>query len=222
MCGRYSLISDIGELARRFEFDVGQLTLTPRYNIAPTQEVLTVLGGEERHATVMRWGLIPRWAKSASIGSRMINARAETVAQKPSFRGALRRMRCLIPANGFYEWQRSGGSKRPMHIGLSSKQPFAFAGLWSVWTDPGGQDVQSCTIVTKSANDLLRPIHERMPVILPEDLEALWLDPNIEQPEILLGALNSDLDAEMHAYEVSRLVNNVSNDKPEVIAPVNQ
>ena len=139
MCGRYSLIADLGELARQFEFDGDWLTFESAYNIAPTQEVLTVVGGETRRGGFMRWGLIPHWAKNASIGSRMINARAETVAEKPAFRDALRRRRCLVLADGFYEWQRTGGAKRPMRIVMRSGEPFAFAGLWSVWRDPERQ-----------------------------------------------------------------------------------
>ena len=161
MCGRYSLILTIGELQNRFEFDGERLGYAPAYNIAPTQNVLTVVGGE-----YMRWGLIPLWAKDMSIGSRMINARSETVAEKPSFRNALRRRRCLVLADGFYEWQRVGKSKRPMRIVMRSGEPFAFAGLWETWKDPEGTVIPSCTIITTTPNDLLRPIHNRMPVIL--------------------------------------------------------
>ena len=129
MCGRYSLIADIGELQERFGFDGSELTLTPRYNIAPTQMALTVTNGNRRRASHMRWGLIPSWAKSASVGNRMINARAETVAERPSFRTAFQRRRCLVLADGFYEWQREGSSRRPMRIVMASGEPFAFAGL---------------------------------------------------------------------------------------------
>ena len=141
MCGRYSLIADLGELARRFEFDGNWLALEASYNVAPTQNVLTVVGGETRRGGFMRWGMIPYWAKSASIGSRMINARAETVAQRPTFRDALRRRRCLVLADGFYEWQRVGGGKRPTRIVMGSEEPFAFAGRWAVWKDPDGNTV---------------------------------------------------------------------------------
>ena len=137
----------------------------------------------------MRWGLIPHWAKDPKIGSRMINARAETVAEKPAFRDALRRRRCLVLADGFYEWQRSGRAKRPMRIVMRSGEPFAFAGLWSVWTDQQSNRIPSCAIITTEANDLLRPIHYRMPVILPRDLEDLWLDANVDDP----GALGNVL-----------------------------
>ena len=211
---------DLGELARRFEFDGDWEAFERRYNIAPTQEVLTVVGGETRHAGFMRWGLIPFWAKNASIGSRMINARAEKVAEKSAFRDALRRRRCLVLADGFYEWQRSGRAKRPMRVVMRSGEPFAFAGLWCVWTDPEGKRIPSCTIITTAANDLLRPIHDRMPVILPRDLEDLWLDAGVDDPGALGNVLAPYPGRAMEVYEVSPLVNSAANDGPEVIATV--
>ena len=220
MCGRYSLIADLGDLARRFEFDGDWDAFDKRHNIAPTQEVLTVVGGEKRRGGFMRWGLIPHWAKTASIGSRMINARAETVAERPAFRDALRRRRCLVLADGFYEWQKVAGGKRPMRITLKSGEPFAFAGLWAVWRDPQGNRIPSCTIITTEANDLLRPIHDRMPVILPRDLEDLWLDASVDDPGALSSLLAPYQDGTMDAYEVSTLVNSAANDGPEVIAMV--
>ena len=220
MCGRYSLIADLGDLARRFEFDGDWLKFEAAYNVAPTQDVLTVVGGEARRGGFMRWGLIPHWAKNASIGSRMINARAETVAEKPAFRDALRRRRCLVLADGFYEWQRTGGAKRPMRITMRSGEPFAFAGLWSLWKDPDGNRIPSCAIITTAANELLRPIHDRMPVILPRELEELWLDRSIDDPGALSSVLNPYPDEEMEAFEVSTLVNSAANDGPEVIAHI--
>ncbi len=220
MCGRYSLITDLGELALQFEFDRDLLKFEPAYNVAPTQNVLTVLGGETRRGGFMRWGLIPHWAKNASIGSRMINARAETVAEKPAFRDALRRRRCLVLADGFYEWQRTGTGKRPMRIVLRTGEPFAFAGLWSSWRDPEGNSISSCAIITTTANDLLRPIHDRMPVILPKDMEDFWLDGSLDDPVPLGGVLIPYPDDAMEAYEVSTLVNSFGNDSPEVIAPM--
>ena len=220
MCGRYSLIADIGELAERFEFDGDCLGHTPSYNIAPTQMALTVTNGGERHAIHMRWGLIPSWAKSASVGNRMINARAETVAERPSFRTALRRRRCLVLADGFYEWQRIGASRRPMRITMRSGEPFAFAGLWEAWRDTRGETVRSCTIITTAANELLTPIHDRMPVILPRKLESLWLDDDMQDPAALTDILIPCPADLMEAYEVSTLVNSPSNDGPEVVVPV--
>ncbi|MXV79696.1 MAG: SOS response-associated peptidase [Chloroflexi bacterium] len=220
MCGRYSLTADPEELARRFEFAGDWTVLKPRYNVAPTQQVLAVVGGAERRGGLMRWGLIPHWAKQRKSGRPLINARAETVAERPAFRAAFRRRRCLILADGFYEWQPTGGVKRPMRIVLDSEEPFAFAGLWSVWIDPEGQRISSCAIITTKANDLLRPIHDRMPVILARDDEEFWLDPDVDDPGTL-GSLLTPYDARaMEAYEVSPLVNAAANDGPEIIARV--
>ena len=220
MCGRYSLISDLGELARRFEFDGDWDDFERRYNIAPTQDVLTVVGGESRRGGFMRWGLIPSWAKGKSIGNRMINARAETVAEKPSFRNALRRRRCLVLADGFYEWQKLGKQKRPMRIVMRSGEPFAFAGLWETWRDPQGDVIPSCTIITTSANDTLSPIHNRMPVILPRDVEDFWLDDTVDDTVALTSVLTPYDDEAMEAYEVSPLVNSARNNGPEVVERV--
>ena len=223
MCGRCSLIADLGQLALRFGFDGDGLSLEPAYNIAPTQEALTVReDGEHRQAAFMRWGLIPSWAKDPSIGARMINARAETIAEKPSLHTALRRRRCLVLADGFYEWQRVPGSraKRPMRIVMRTGEPFAFAGLWETWRDPDGQVIPSCTIITAGANELLEPIHHRMPVILPRESESLWLDASVDDPRLLehlLGPYDSD---RMDAYEVSTLVNSAANNTPQVVEPV--
>ena len=183
MCGRYSLAADLGELALRFEFDGERLTFEPTYNVTPTQEVLTVVGGKTRRGGFMRWGLIPHWAKSTSIGSRMINARAEAVGEKPAFRDALRRRRCLVLSDGFHEWQRVGRAKRPMRVVMRSGEPFAFAGLWSSVERPGGQHRAIRAPSSRPPlNDLLRPIHDRMPVVLPRDMEGLWLDQSVDDP----------------------------------------
>ena len=169
----------------------------------------------------MRWGLIPFWAMNRSIGSRMINARGETVADKLSFRGAFRRRRCLVLADGFYEWRRTGSGKRPMRVAMRSGEPFAFAGIWSMWKDPEDNSIPTCAIITTSANELLKPIHHRMPVILPRDMEGFWLDDrSIEDPNRLRSVLTPDPDDAMEAYEVSTLVNSVANDGPELIARV--
>ena len=220
MCGRYSLIADIQDLARQFEFDGTGFENSPRYNVAPTQSVLTVTSQDEREAECMRWGLIPSWAKDASIGNRMINARRETVAQKPSFRSALQRRRCLVLADGFYEWQKVGKSKRPMRIVLKSREPFAFAGLWETWRDPAGETVRSCTIITTAANDLLRPIHERMPVILPRELEDFWLDGDVTDAAALTDVLSPYPNEAMEVYQVSPLVNKATNNGADLIVPV--
>ncbi len=220
MCGRFSLISDLGELARRFEFDGSELELQPNFNVAPTQSVLTVVEGEERRGGFMRWGLIPHWAKDPSIGNRMINARAETVAQKPAFRSAFKRRRCLVLADGFYEWQKMGKAKQPVRIMMESGEPFAFAGLWEVWRDGEGNKVPSCTIITTEANEMLRPIHPRMPVILPRAMEGFWLDRDVEDPAALADVLRAYPEEEMKTYAVSTLVNSPRNNSPEVLEPV--
>ena len=152
----------------------------------------------------------------------MINARAETVAEKSAFRDALRRRRCLVIADGFYEWQRAGAARKPMRVVLRSGEPFAFAGLWSVWKDPEGNRIPSCTIITTAANDLLRPIHDRMPVALPREMEAFWLDDSVEDPDALRSVLSPYPDDEMEVYEVSTLVNSAANDDPKVIEPLGE
>ena len=220
MCGRYSLIADLGELAQRFEFDGDWLAFESSYNIAPTQEVLTVIGGETRRGGYMRWGLIPPWTKDLSAGRPMINARAETVAERPAFRNALRRRRCLVLADGFYEWQRVGAGRRPMRVVMRSSEPFAFAGLWETWRNPDGQAIPSCTIITTEANDLLSPIHDRMPVILSRENEDFWLDRSENDPAMLGSVLSPYPTDAMVAYEISSLVNSYANDGPEVIEPV--
>jgi len=222
MCGRYSLTASLGELAQRFAFDGDRNDFRPRYNVAPTQQVLTVVGGDNRRAGFMRWGLIPSWSKDGPSNRPLINARAETVAEKPSFRGPLKNQRCLVPADGFYEWQKVGDAKRPMRITMRSGEPFAFAGLWSVWTDSEGNRIPSCAIITTAANDLLKPIHLRMPVILAEETEDLWLDTALDDSDALTQLLEPYPDDALEAYEVSRLVNSASNDVPEVTTPVQE
>ena len=163
----------------------------------------------------------PVVAMDPKIGSRMINARAETVAEKPSFRTALRRRRCLVLADGFYEWQRTSAGKRPMRITMVSGEPFAFAGLWDTWRDPQDETVTSCTIITTKANDLLRPIYDRMPVILQREGEDLWLDHDVREPDLLREVLIPYNPGDMKSYEVSTLVNSPANDGPELSVPLN-
>ena len=220
MCGRYTLIADLGDLAQRFEFDGSDFSYDPGYNIAPTESVLTVRNLDGREAAFMRWGLIPFWAKDPKIGARMINARAETVAEKPAFRNALKKRRCLVLADGYYEWQKTPAGKRPFRIIMHSGEPFAMAGLWETWNDPKGNVVPSCTIITTAANDFLSPIHNRMPVILPRESEEMWLDSGVEDPASLIGILAPYPEECMDAYEVSTIVNYARNDGPEVIARV--
>jgi putative SOS response-associated peptidase YedK len=196
--------------------------LTPRYNIAPTQDVAAVRAGVEggRVLVELRWGLIPSWAKDRSIGSRMINARAETVADKPAFRAALRSRRCLVLADGFYEWQRLGARKQPYFIGLRNGGPFAFAGLWERWAPNGSEPIESCTILTTSANEVIAPIHDRMPVILDAQDHALWLDSGVEGASELLPVLRPQPAEAVRAFPVGLLVNNPANDVPACREPL--
>ncbi len=217
MCGRYTLIADIGDLAQRFEFDGADFSYDPGYNIAPTESVLTVRNVKGREASLMRWGLVPFWAKDPKIGARMINARAETVAEKPAFRNALKKRRCLVLADGYYEWQKTPVGKKPYRIIMKSGEPFAMAGLWETWKDHQGNIVPSCTIITTATNDFLSPIHNRMPVILPRGSEEIWLNPSIEEPATLAHMLVPSPSGGLDAYEVSTLVNFSRNDGPELI-----
>ena len=217
MCGRFTLSQPAEVIASIFQLDEVP-KLEPRYNIAPTQLVPTLHKSEqhEREFQMLRWGLIPSWAKDPAIGAKLINARAETVAEKPSFRSAFRHRRCLIIADGFYEWRRQEGKKQPFYFRLLNGQPFAFAGLWERWQDPNGERIDSCTIITTEANEILQPIHDRMPVILnPYDYD-LWLDPNQNSSQLiqLLQPLPSNA---MTSYPVSTKVNKPTNNTPELI-----
>ena len=219
MCGRYTLTTDLSFLQARFKFESAGLAYKPRYNTAPTQEVLTVAKNGEKHAQYMRWGLIPFWAKDMKIGYRMINAQAESVAEKPSFRTAFKKRRCLVLADGFYEWKKNGTKKTPMRITLKDQEPFAFAGMWDSWKSPEGEMVRSCTIITTTPNELIEPIHNRMPVILPQESEEIWLDATIEDPKVLSSMLIPFPAGSMEAYVVSDLVNSPKNETPDCIAP---
>ena len=217
MCGRYTLTIDIKTVAEKFGVPAA-LDTSPRYNIAPTQEVVSVMRNGASHLARLRWGLIPSWAKDESIGSRMINARAETLTEKPSFKGLLRSKRCLIVADGFYEWKQENGSKIPMYMTLKSGEPFAFAGLWDLWKSPDGEHIRSCTIITTEPNDLVAPIHNRMPAILLPGAYADWLDPDMRDEQALSHWLAPYPAEEMTARPVSRLVNDPKRDSPELIA----
>jgi putative SOS response-associated peptidase YedK len=219
MCGRYTLASPTERLAEEFGVDAASIELAPNYNVAPTQTVAAVLGeGGQRRLEVLRWGLIPPWADDPGIGSRMINARSETAPGKPSFRRAFRERRCLIPADGFYEWQRTNGAKQPYYIHMEDGRPFAFAGLWESWSKGGEGEVRTCTILTTGANALVGEVHDRMPVILAHDAYDVWLDPASERDE-LTGLLAPYPVDEMEAYPVSRFVNSPSNNDPRCIEP---
>jgi putative SOS response-associated peptidase YedK len=220
MCGRYTLTVPVEILAEEFGVTGPLPEVPPSYNIAPTQEVAAVLTDDgERRLEMLRWGLIPSWADDPGIGSRMINARSETVPEKPSFRRAFRERRCLILADGFYEWKRTNDGKQPYYIRMEGGRPFAFAGLWESWRG-GREEIRSCTILTTEANDRVSNIHHRMPVILaPEDHE-LWLDPDVREADPLLPLLAPYPDDVMEAYPVSRFVNRPTNDDPRCVEPL--
>jgi putative SOS response-associated peptidase YedK len=224
MCGRFTLGATAATLAA--QFDLANVPIwTPRYNIAPTQEVLVVLQHSpqaNREARLHRWGLIPPWAKDSSIGNRMINARAETVATKPAFRRAFKERRCLLLADGLYEWQRQERRKQPFYIRLRDGRPFALAGLWEHWEGSEGMAIQSCTILTTTSNEVVGRVHDRMPVILsPTDYDR-WLDPSIQEPAVLQTLLRPYPADEMTAYPVSTLVNSPANDNPGCTEPLPQ
>ena len=234
MCGRYMIVSNTEALRRLFRFPELP-NLEPRYNVAPSQDVPVIrLGGDGRaHFAMLRWGLVPSWAKDLKIGTKMINARAETVAEKPAFRAAFKRRRCLIPADGFYEWRAEEGGlparsrssasakagKQPYLIRMADHAPFAFAGLWESWKNPeSGETVESCTIIVTDANELVAEIHDRMPVILMPNDHDPWLfgDPERADLTALLGPYPAKL---MTASPVSKAVGNVKNDDPSLIEP---
>jgi putative SOS response-associated peptidase YedK len=220
MCGRFTLATPGQTIAEAFELAAAP-ELEPRYNIAPTQPVAVVRVGEgRRELSLMHWGLIPSWAKEAGIGARMINARGETVAEKPAFRGPFRSRRCLVIADGFFEWKREGERKQPYYITMRDRRPFAFAGLWDRWAATGAPPVESCTIVTTAPNEVLAPIHDRMPVILPPASHAAWLDPAVRESERLQPLLQPFDASAMLAYPVSPRVNNPRNDDRDLIAPL--
>lgn len=214
------------KLADFFGMAVGpaeQAELAPRYNIAPTQPVATVLVVTgDRRMRRMRWGLVPHWAKDLLIGSRMINARAETVAEKPSFRRAFRERRCLVLADGFYEWRREGKRKQPMYVARKDREPFAFAGLWETWRPPdGGEAVESCTIITTEANEVVAAFHHRMPVILDAEGVDAWLDEDADEAA-LLELLRPCPAGLMEAWPVSDVVNSPAHETARCIEPVGE
>ena len=222
MCGRYNLITDSQALVDFFDV-LNSLPIEPRYNIAPSQEIPVVrMAARGRELASMRWGLIPHWAKERKTGSGVINARAETVAEKPFFRNAFRQRRCLIPATGFYEWKPHNGGKQPYHFQIRKGGLFAFAGLWESWTGQQNRRVETCAIIVTEANEAISPIHDRMPVILrPEDF-ASWLSPANTHPELLQPLLRPCPASWVDSYAVSRMVSSPKNDGPECIAPLEQ
>jgi putative SOS response-associated peptidase YedK len=222
MCGRFTLRTSSQKLLENFGVTFPEVS--PRYNIAPTQLVLalrTTPAGTGRQAAALRWGLIPSWAKDLKIGAKSINARAETVAEKPMFRTAVKRRRCLVLADGYYEWRASGKAKQPYHFRFEDQRPFAFAGLWEAWRGPEGNDppLETCTIITTAARGIAATLHERMPVIIPPSEYDQWISPQPLDPALLETLLQPSQQDEVVPVPVSTLVNSVKNDRPECLQP---
>lgn len=221
MCGRFTIFLDADDARDAFDLYEIPADWTPRYNVAPTQMLPVLVSAQDRRIQQMRWGLVPSWAKDPAIGNRMINARSETLEEKPSFRSAFKSRRCLILADGFYEWQRSTESKAPslpFYFRRADGKPFAFAGLWEFWRSAEGQDLRTCTIITCAANEMVAPVHGRMPVMLSGENGWAWLNP---QPPAVLSALLRPYPAQsMIRYPVSRAVNAPDRDGPELIQPL--
>ena len=221
MCGRFRLGKGREALKKHFAVE-SEVDWDPRYNIAPTQDVATIRQDREtpvRTLSLMRWGLIPNWSQDASVGARMINARVETAADLPAFREALKSRRCLVAADGFYEWKRLGKEKQPYCFSLQDDGIFGFAALWDKWRSPAGKMVETCSILTTSANSLVRDVHDRMPVILSREAYDLWLDPGFTRREGILELLQPLSADAMRKYAVSARVNDVKNEDAECAAP---
>lgn len=226
MCGRFNQSAPPQKLKSKFAikaFACDEAAITPRYNITPSQDVLVVradLPRHERSASLMHWGLVPHWAKDRQIAYKTINARAETIADKPSYRDAFRKRRCLIPATGFYEWQKLAKGKQPYHICIQNKEPFALAGLWERWHDKQSDEaLDSCTIIVTDANRLMSRIHSRMPVILPESAWNTWLNPDFFERKTLESLLKPFPDKNMELYAIGKAVNNPANDSASLLRP---
>ena len=223
MCGRFVGFSTLEMLQEHFPIDVADVQVTPNFNVAPTQEILAIARYEDKnHLLKYHWGLVPFWAKDLSIGSRLINARSETAATKPSFRTAFKERRCLIPSNGFYEWKGAKGQKQPVFLTLPDGNPFAFAGLWENWDNKGKEEslYRSCTILTRAASESVMPIHHRMPVILKPEAFDTWIDPENQDINSLLEIIQSQIYTELTSVSVSKQVNSVRNNEPENIQAI--
>ncbi len=219
MCGRFTLRTSTNLLVEQFLLPI-EPDWMPRFNIAPTQPVAAVRVGQPggpREGILLRWGLVPSWAKDPAMGSRMINARSETVAEKPSFRAAFKRRRCLIPADGYYEWQKTGSRKQPFFIRMQDDRPFAFAGLWETWDQGGAGPLETCTIITTTANELTADVHPRMPVILDEGDYQLWLDAAVDDRQRLAPLMQPYASSAMQLNPVSTFVNSPRNEGPDCL-----
>lgn len=219
MCGRFTQTYSPAFIAKAFRVDKELINIIGSYNIAPTQLVTAIINQGSACFSQLRWGLIPSWAKDLSLGNKMINARSEILNQKPSFRVALKKRRCLIVADGFYEWKKEGNLKEPFYIRLKSKQPFGFAGLYDSWKSVEGKEIHSCAIITIEANPLIKSIHHRMPVIIPKDKEDDWLNPNIQEPEKALAILKPYASDQLEYFQVSKFVNSPKNNSPQCVVP---
>jgi putative SOS response-associated peptidase YedK len=220
MCGRFVMISDLSALEEAFNIEAFSADVKPSYNIAPGREVAALVHDRVNRFVSFRWGLIPSWAKSPMIEKGIINARSETVAEKPSFRDSFKKRRCLVLANGYYEWKKVGRNKVPHYVCPVSQRPFGFAGLYDTWRSRDGGSLSTCTIITTESNELLRPLHDRMPVIIPKDRESLWLDDSATEEKSLLSILNPSVSEALEIREVSTLVNSPLTDIPECIRPL--
>lgn len=219
MCGRMSITTPIEELRWRFKVEISDKLYKPRYNAAPSQDILVIPEESPHRASLFRWGLIPHWAKDPAIGNRLINARAETVAEKPAFRTPFIKHRCLVLSDGFYEWDKKSAQHIPYRVILKGQKPFVFAGLCDYWKDDKGNEVRSFAIITTEANSLVSKVHDRMPVILPREAEEEWLDPRLDLDKAK-KMLTSYPSNEMEMYPVSTLVNSPKNDTAEILKPV--
>jgi len=220
MCGRYTVTASPEVLRALFAY-AEQPNFPPRYNIAPTQPIPIVrLADGKRQFALVRWGLLPSWVKDPKTFTLLINARGESVIEKPAFRTAMKRRRCLIPADGFYEWQKAGERKRPFYVHAKSGAPLAFAGLWETWTGPNGEEVDTAAIVTTRANRTLSPIHGRMPVIVPPEAFDLWLNSNEVDATTAAALIGPAPDNLLEAYEISTAVNRTANDNAKLLEPV--
>jgi len=217
MCGRYTITQNIEEVLAELDLLLPDFEFEPRYNIAPSQRVPVVSSDAPQNLQLYKWGLVPSWAKDVKIGHKMINARGETVAEKPSFRGAIRQRRCLIPADGFYEWQKSSTGKQPMYIHRKDRKLMTFAGLWESWRDAEERELRTFTIITTAPNTLMAPIHDRMPVIIPSALRKHWLD--VQSPLDQAMAMIQPLeDGILEADRVSTQVNSPRNEGPSLLS----
>jgi putative SOS response-associated peptidase YedK len=220
MCGRFNFLTHQEELRERFGVKKFKFEINPRYNVAPSQKIAAIIQDQDIKLVGMRWGLIPFWSKEPTTKYSLINARVETILNKRAYSRPFKKWRCLIPATGFYEWKKVGKIKTPMHIRLKSKELFAFAGIYNPWKSPSKKTVLSCSIITTTPNNVMKPIHNRMPVILRKKDETTWINPDIEDTEILIDMLKPYLNRPLEAYEISPYVNKPGNEGPQCIVPV--